>query len=187
MAVWKKIDISFDIPWPIVLNDSISVFKYSSFSRAYHVYKERWQPTVGDDSLYCKEEKDNMYDKYTAAIYYDSFHSNKVVRYVPLYWIELASKIMNFLNNHIRVVVAGKKVTMDIGLGPEIPVDYFFDEDNRVIEWCKKSIEKHDICTDVKVEKMNEITWEICLFTSFLKIMHLFYCFLIYPKIMRPL
>ena len=48
MAVWKKTDISFDIPLPIVLNDGISVFKYSSFSRAYHVYKERWQPTVGD-------------------------------------------------------------------------------------------------------------------------------------------
>ena len=158
-----------------------------SAERITFIRRDGNQMWVMDDSLYCKEEKDNKYDKYTAAIIYDSFHSNKVVRYVPLYWIELASKIMNFLNNHIRVVVAGKKVTRDIGLGPEIPVDYFFDEDNRVIEWCKKSIEKHDICTDVKVEKMNEITWKICLFTSFLKIMHLFYCFLIYPKIMRPL
>ena len=35
----------------------------------------------------------------------------------------------------------------------EIPVDYFFHRDNRVIKWFKKSIEKLDKCTDVKVEK----------------------------------
>ena len=51
MAVQKKIEILFDIPLPIVLDDSLSAFKYSSFSRRYHVYKDRWQPTVGDDSL----------------------------------------------------------------------------------------------------------------------------------------
>ena len=75
MAVRKKIDIPFDISLPIVLDDSMSVLKYSSFSRAYQVYKERWQPTVGDDSLHCEEEKDNKYDKHRAAINYDSFHS----------------------------------------------------------------------------------------------------------------
>ena len=44
MAVWKKIDISFGIPLPIVLDGSL--LKYSSFSRGYHVYKDRWQ-TMG--------------------------------------------------------------------------------------------------------------------------------------------
>ena len=54
MAVRKKIDIPFDhidISLLIVLDDSFFVFKHSSFSRGYHVYKDRWQPTVGDDSF----------------------------------------------------------------------------------------------------------------------------------------
>ena len=46
MAVLKKIDVPFDIPLPIVLDDSFSVFKYSSFNRGYHVYKDRWLPTM---------------------------------------------------------------------------------------------------------------------------------------------
>ena len=37
MVVGKKINIAFNIPLPIVLDDSFSVFKYSSFSRGYHV------------------------------------------------------------------------------------------------------------------------------------------------------
>ena len=51
------------------------------------------------------------------------------------------------------MVVTGKKVNRDIGLELEIPVDYFFHGDNRVIEWFKKSLEKLDKCTNVNVEK----------------------------------
>ena len=53
-----------------------------------------------------------------------------------------------------------------IGLGLEIPVDYFFHGDNRVIKWYKKFIPKRDICCNVKVEKMHEIARQICLFTK---------------------
>ena len=40
-----------------------------------------------------------------------------------------------------------------IGLGLEIPSNYFLHGGNRVIKCFKKSIEKLDKCTDVKVEK----------------------------------
>ena len=65
---------------------------YSSFSRGYHVYKYRWQPIVGDDSLNCEEEKDNKCKKHAVAIIFDSFHSNKVLGHVPFYWSELETK-----------------------------------------------------------------------------------------------
>ena len=65
----------------------------------------------------------------------------------------LANKYLKFLNYHIRVVVTGKSVNRGIGLGQEIPVNYFFHGDNRVIKWFKTSIEKLDKCTDVKMEK----------------------------------
>ena len=86
MAFRKKIDIPVDISLPVVLDNSLSVFEYSSFSRGYYFYEDRWQPTVGDDSFHCEEEKDNEKDKHAVAIIYGSFRSNKVVGHVPLYW-----------------------------------------------------------------------------------------------------
>ena len=64
MAVRKKTDILFVIPLPIALDDCFSVFKYSSIGRGYHVFKDRWQPTVGDDSLHCEEDKGKECDKH---------------------------------------------------------------------------------------------------------------------------
>ena len=69
---------------------------------------------------------DNEYDKHGVAIIYDSFHFNKVVKHIPLYWSELANKFLKFSNHHIGVVVTGKRINRGIGLGLEIPVDYYF-------------------------------------------------------------
>ena len=97
-----------------------------------------------DDSLHCKEEKDNEYDKHVVAIIYDSFHSNKVVGHVPLYWSELANKFLKSPIYRIRVIVISKG---EICLNPEIPGDnYLFHGDNQVIEWLDK-------CIVVKVKK----------------------------------
>ena len=106
-----------------------------------------------DEILHCVEEKDNEYDKHVAAIIYGSFLSNNVVGQVPLYWNELANKLLKFPYHHIRVVITGQRVNSGIGLGLETPVDYFFHGDNRVIDWFKKSIEKLDKCNEDKEEK----------------------------------
>ena len=182
MAVQKKIDIPFDIPLPVALDDSFSVFNYNPFRRRY--YKDIWQPTVGDDSLHYEERKDNEYDKHTVAIIYYSFHSKKAVGHVPFYYAELANKFLKFLNNYIRVAVTGKRVNKGIGLGLKIPVDYFFHGDNRVIKWFKKSIEKLDKCNNVKVKKCMKSFVKSVYLLKFFKIAQLFYhCFMIYPKI----
>ena len=108
-------------------------------------------------------------------IVYDSFRSNKVVRHVPLYWSELASKFMTFSNHHIRVAVTGKREDRSIGLGLEIAGVNFFRGENRVMEWFKKSIEKLDKCN---------LTCEICFLLKTFKTTHLrYHYFLIYPKI----
>ena len=88
------------------------------------------------DSLHCEEEKDNEYDKNVVGLVYDSFHLNEVVGQFPLYWGKLVNK---FLNHHTGVVVTCKRVNRGIGLGQEIPVDYFFHGDNQVIECFEKS------------------------------------------------
>ena len=154
MAARKKmIDISFDIPITIPLDEHFTVFNYSCYSRDYHAYKEIWNPTVSDDSLICEPEESNEHDKYAVAIVFDDCFLKKVVGHVLLYWSKLAFKFLQFQNHSIRVVVTGKRVNRGTGLGLEIPVDYFFYGDSRVIAWFKNSIEKLDRCIDEKVGK----------------------------------
>ena len=59
---------------------------------------------------------------------------DKFVGHVPLYLSESANKFLKFWNHHIRVVVTGKEVNRSIGLGLEIPLDYYFHGDNWAIE-----------------------------------------------------
>ena len=75
----------------------------------------------------------------------------EVVGQVPLYWSKLAFKFLQFQNHSIRVAFTGKKVYRGAGLGLEIPVDYFFYGESRVITWFKNSIGKLDLCIDEKV------------------------------------
>ena len=52
----------------------------------------------------------------------------KIVGHVPLNWSKVASKFLPFTNHHIRVKVTGKRVNRGVGLGLEIPANYFFME-----------------------------------------------------------
>ena len=53
------------------------------------------------------------------------------------------SKFLQFTNHHICVEVTGKRVNRGVGLGLEIPVNFFYG-DARVITWVKNSLEKLD-------------------------------------------
>ena len=66
----------------------------------------------------------------------------------PLY------KVLDFFEekHHIRVVVTGKRVNSDIGLGLEILVDHFFHGNSRVSKWFRKFIEKFEKRTDAKMK-----------------------------------
>ena len=50
------------------MEDFFQVFKYSSFSRGYHVYKNVCILIIGDDSLTCEQEEHNENDKNAVAI-----------------------------------------------------------------------------------------------------------------------
>ena len=129
MAARKKmIDIPFDIPIPILLDEHFTVFKYSSYSRGYHAYKEIWNPLVGDDSLICEPEESNEHDKYAVAIVFDDCLLKKVVGHVPLYWSKLAFKFLQFKNHSILVAVTGKRVNRGAGLALRYLLIIFFME-----------------------------------------------------------
>ena len=65
----------------------------------------------------------------------------------------MASKFLHFANHHIRVGVTGKKVSGGVGLGPKIPVKYFFYRNARVITWTKNILENLDNELHIKVKK----------------------------------
>ena len=92
-----------------------------------------WISIIGDDSLTCEREEHNENDKSVVAIIWDDCVSKKIVGHVPLNWSKVASKFLQLTNHHIRVEVIGKRVSRGVGFGLEIPANYFFHRDARVI------------------------------------------------------
>ena len=76
-----------------------------------------------------------------------------VVRHATFnYYSKLAAEFLQFSNHQVRVVVTGKRVNRGVGFVLEIPVDYIFCGDSRVITWFKEALEKLDQSLNVKVE-----------------------------------
>ena len=55
---------------------------------------------------------------------------------VPLNWSKMLSKFLQFTNHHVGVDVTEKRVNHGVGLGLEIPINYFYG-DTRVTTWMK--------------------------------------------------
>ena len=89
----------------------------------------QYWPNIGDDLLTCEQEEHNENDKNTVGIIWDDCVSKKIVGHVPLNWSKVTSKFLQFNNNQVRVEVTRKKVKHSVGLGLEIPVNYFFNGD----------------------------------------------------------
>ena len=47
----KKINVPFATPIPILIENTFTMLKYSSFSRGCKVYKDMWIPIIGDGLL----------------------------------------------------------------------------------------------------------------------------------------
>ena len=71
------------------------MFKYSSFSRGYHVYKDVWILIIRNDLLTCEREHN---DNNRVAIIWDDCVSKKIVRHVPLNLNQVASRFPQFTN-----------------------------------------------------------------------------------------
>ena len=64
----KEINIAFATPVPILIENTFITFKYPSFSRGYHVYKDVHIPINGYDLLICEREENDENDKNVAII-----------------------------------------------------------------------------------------------------------------------
>ena len=52
----NEINDLFATPITVLIENTFTAFKYSSFFRGYHVYKDVWIHSIGDDSLTCEQE-----------------------------------------------------------------------------------------------------------------------------------
>ena len=110
------------------MEDSFQVFKYSSFSRKHHVYKDVCIPIIGDDSLTRDLEEHNENDKNALSIVLDDCVSKKIVGYVALKWSKVASKFLQFTNHHTRAEVTRKRVNHGYWIGTQNTCQLFFME-----------------------------------------------------------
>ena len=64
----NEINDLFATPITVLIENTFTGFKYSSFIRGYHVYKDVWIHIIGDDSLTCEQEQRDENDKNAVAI-----------------------------------------------------------------------------------------------------------------------
>ena len=105
---------------PIVLNKT---YENESFVKGHHAYKQTWTPFVGE-KLYVAMQPDNIMDKYAVAIFQEG--KQKVIGHFPLGKSgKFAKTIFYFLKtdkeNRCKVVVLGKVVNKNDGLGMKVP------------------------------------------------------------------
>ena len=151
------IDFLFATPIPVLIENTFTTFKYSSFNRAYHAHKDVRIFIIGDDLLTCKQEEYNENDKNAVGIIWYHCILEKLVGHVPLKWSKVASKFLQFTNHDIRVEVTGKRVNHGVALGPKNTCNLFFYEDSWVITWVKNSLEKVNNEFYIKSKEMHQI------------------------------
>ena len=148
-----NIEIDYDIDIPIVVENTFSVLKHNSYIRGYHAYMNIWTPIIGDDNLLCKQERDNKHDENDITVLKCNGSGPRIVGHVPFCYSSLFMKFLSLPYHCIKVCVEGKKLIVDTGYGLEIPAEYTFVGNEKVIEWLKKAIAKVDRNMEGKVSK----------------------------------
>ena len=108
---------------------------------------------IGDDNLLCKQERDNKHDENAIAVFKCNGSGPRIVEHVPFCYSSLFMKFLSLPYHCIKVCVEGKRVNRGAGYGLEIPAEYTFVGNEKVIEWLKKGIAKVDRNMEEKVSK----------------------------------
>ena len=146
-----KMEIPFHVKIPILIDNSFSVLKHNSYARGYHAYMYNWKPLIGNDSLFCKREDDNIHDKNAVAVIYSNHIGPRIVGHVSFLYSKF-KKFLSLPNHKIRVLVTGKRMNHGAGYGFEIPVEYVFNVNKKALQWAKKNLDNIDANVNKKLE-----------------------------------
>ena len=117
------------------------------------VYMNVWTAYIGEDSLFCIPETDNIVDPDAVAIQKDDMVNTPIVGHVPLNYAPIFKRFLSLPNHHIRCRVTGKRVNRGGGFGLEVPVDYIFLGDKKAIKWLASRISSIDKALDEQLKK----------------------------------
>ena len=78
------------------------ILKHKSHARGYHAYMDIWKPLIGDDSLRCKREDDNMHGENAVAVIHSNHTGPRVVGYVLFLYSSAFKKLLSLSNHTIR-------------------------------------------------------------------------------------
>ena len=115
-----------------------------AFVMGHHVYKETWNPSVGEE-LDTAIQPNNVKDKYAVAVHQKG--KKVVIGHLPLgHSGKFAKTIFIFLKaskeNRCKIVVTAKVVNKNDGLGMKVPCRLMFTAEEKYISILKEKIPK---------------------------------------------
>ena len=146
-----KMEIPIDVEIPILIDNSFSVLKHNLYAHGYHVYMDIWKPLLGNASLRCKREYDNIHDENAMAVIHSNHTGPRVVGHVPLLYSSTFKKFLSLPNHTIRVLVTGKRINRGGGYGLAITVEYVFNGNEKALQWAEKNLDNIDANVNEKV------------------------------------
>ena len=108
-----------------------------------------WKLLIGNESLSCKREDDNIHDENAVAVIHSNHIGPRVVGHVPV----LHSSMFKKFIYTIRVLVTGKRINRGAGYGLEIPVEYVFNGNEKALQWTTKNLDNIGANASKKVER----------------------------------
>ena len=83
---------------------------YYKLGHNNYAYMDSWKPLIGDDSLRCKQEDDDIHDENAAAVIHSKHTGPRVVRHLLFLYSSTLKKFLSLPNHTIRVLVTGKRI-----------------------------------------------------------------------------
>ena len=90
-----KMKIPFDVEISILIDNNFSALKHNSYDRGYHACIDIWNPLIGDASLRCKREDDNINDENAVAVIHSNHIGPGVVGRVPFLYSSTFKKFLS--------------------------------------------------------------------------------------------
>ena len=104
-------------------------------------------------TFFCKQEEDNKHDENAIAVLQCDGSGSRVVGHVPFCYSSLFARFLSLPYDCIKVCVEGKRVNCGSGYGLEIPAEYMFFGNEKVIQRLKKALVKVDRSVEEKVSR----------------------------------
>ena len=86
--------------------------------RRIHLYKDFWNPRIGEDYLKYRHEKGNKHNKLLKGVYLNDEMKTKIVGHIPF------QQFLNLSQPKPRCMVTGMQTNRGTGFGLKIPVKY---------------------------------------------------------------